>query len=84
MDHRQIQYFVCLYEEGSVTRAAARLHIVQPALSMQIARLEQALGRPLFVRSNRGMVPTEHAARMYSLFMPVLAGRFWRRARGRG
>lgn len=73
MDYRQIQYFVCLYEEGSVTRAANRLHIVQPALSMQIARLEEELGRQLFVRSNRGMVPTAHGTQMYGLFMPVLA-----------
>ncbi|TWO71117.1 LysR family transcriptional regulator [Caenimonas sedimenti] len=73
MDYRQIQYFVCLYEEGSVTRAASRLNIVQPALSMQIARLEEALGRQLFVRSNRGMVPTAHGTQMYALFMPVLA-----------
>ncbi len=73
MDQRQIQYFVCLYEEGSVTRAAQRLHIVQPALSMQIAKLEQELGRQLFVRSSKGMVPTEHAAHMYALFLPVLA-----------
>ena len=39
MDYRQIQYFVVLCEEGSVTRAAHRLNIVQPALSMQVARL---------------------------------------------
>lgn len=73
MDYRQIQYFVCLYEEGSVTRAASRLNIVQPALSMQVARLEEELGRQLFVRSNRGMVPTAHGTQMYALFMPVLA-----------
>lgn len=73
MDYRQIQYFTCLYEEGSVTRAAQRLHIVQPALSMQVARLEQSLGRQLFVRSAKGMVPTAHATHMYGLFMPVLA-----------
>lgn len=73
MDYRQMQYFVCLYEEGSVTRAAQRLHIVQPALSMQIARLEKDIGRQLFVRSAKGMAPTAHAAHVYGLFMPVLA-----------
>lgn len=73
MDYRQIQYFVVLFEEGSVTRAAARLNIVQPALSMQVARLEEELGRQLFVRSNRGMVPTEHATQMYARFLPILA-----------
>lgn len=73
MDYRQIEYFICLYEEGSVTRAAQRLHIVQPALSMQIAKLEQALGRQLFVRSSKGMAPTEHGTQTYRLFLPILA-----------
>lgn len=73
MDYRQIQYFVVLFEEGSVTRAANRLNIVQPALSMQVSRLEETLGRQLFVRSNRGMVATAHATQMYARFLPILA-----------
>ena len=73
MDYRQIQYFVVLFEEGSVTRAANRLNIVQPALSMQVARLEEELGRQLFVRSNRGMVPTAHGSQLYARFLPILA-----------
>lgn len=72
MDLRQIQYFVCLYEEGSVTRAARRLNIVQPALSAQIAKLEEEIGRALFIRSSQGMQPTAEARRMYRLFLPVL------------
>jgi LysR family transcriptional regulator, nitrogen assimilation regulatory protein len=72
MEFRQIQYFVCLYEEGSVTRAARRLNIVQPALSMQIAKLEEEVGRQLFVRSPQGMQPTSEGRRMYRLFLPVL------------
>jgi len=73
MEFRQIQYFLCLYEEGSVTRAARRLNIVQPALSMQIAKLEEELGRPLFVRNPQGMEPTSEGRRMYRLFTPVMA-----------
>lgn len=42
MDIRQMQYFVCLAQEGNVTRAARRLSIVQPALSMQIANFKAA------------------------------------------
>jgi LysR family nitrogen assimilation transcriptional regulator len=72
MDLRQIQYFICLYEEGSVTRAARRLSIVQPALSMQLARLEDDLGQKLFERNSQGMVPTAAARQMYRLFLPIL------------
>ena len=55
MELRQMQYFLCLAEEGSVTRAARQLNIVQPALSMQIAKLEAELGQRLFERSTHGM-----------------------------
>jgi len=72
MEFRQVQYFVVLYEEGSVTRAARRLNIVQPALSMQIAKLEEEIGQQLFVRSPQGMEPTSEGRRMYRLFLPVL------------
>ena len=53
MDLRQISYFVALFEEGSVTRAAQRVHVVQPALSMQIAKLERELAT-LFPASRPG------------------------------
>lgn len=72
MEFRQIQYFVCLYEEGSVTRAAQRLHIVQSALSMQMAKLEDEVGQRLFVRSPQGMQPTSEGSRLYRLFLPVV------------
>jgi len=73
MDLRQIQYFICLYEEQSVTRAAKRLNIVQPALSMQITRLEAEVGQALFTRTPRGMLATPAADEMYNLFLPILA-----------
>lgn len=72
MEFRQIQYFLCLYEEGSVTRAAQRLHIVQSALSMQMAKLEDEVGQRLFVRSAQGMQPTSEGRRLYRLFLPVV------------
>ena len=72
MDLRQIQYFMCLYEESSVTRAARRLNIVQPALSMQIARIESEIGQKLFERTSQGMQATTVARTMYQLFVPVL------------
>ncbi|WP_179403887.1 LysR substrate-binding domain-containing protein [Burkholderia guangdongensis] len=72
MDLRQIEYFVALFEDGSVTRAAKRLNIVQSALSMQIGRLEKELGQSLFERGPHGMSPTAAGGRTYQLFVPIL------------
>ncbi len=60
MDLRQIQYFVALYEEKSITKAARRLHVVQPAVSMQICWLEADYGVKLFDRTPAGR-QSEHA-----------------------
>ena len=51
-------------QEGSVTRAAQRLGLSQPAVSNALARLRRALGDPLFVRSTLGMEPTPRARRV--------------------
>lgn len=73
MELRQIQYFVALYEERSVTRAARRLNIVQPALSMQMSKLEASWGQQFFIRNARGVTPTPVGDQMYKLFLPILA-----------
>ena len=67
-----MQYFVSLYEEGNVTRAARRLNVVQPALSMQIAKLEAELGQKLFERSRQGMAPTAAGRILFRHLMPIL------------
>lgn len=72
MDFRQIQYFLALVEDGSMTQAAKRLNVVQPTLSMQIAKLEEELGQRLFERRRQGVVPTTAGRLMYRLFTPIL------------
>lgn len=69
MDLKQIDYFLALAREGNMTRAARQLNVVQPALSMQIGRLERHFGKSLFDRTPHGMHLTpagrtllEHAA----------------------
>lgn len=59
MDLRRLHAFVKIVDIGSITRASSVLHIAQPALSQQIAALETHFGRPLLLRSKRGVVPTE-------------------------
>lgn len=72
MELKQIQYFIALFEEGTVTRAARRLNIAQPALSMQIAKLETEIRQKLFERGPHGMAPTEAARLMYRLYTPIM------------
>jgi DNA-binding transcriptional LysR family regulator len=52
---RHLRAFVVLAEELNFTRAAARLHIVQQALSTQVRQLEDELGAPLFERTTRSV-----------------------------
>ena len=59
MELRVLRYFLAVAKEGSVSRAAAALHVTQPTLSRQIMDLEQELGAQLFRRSSRATTLTE-------------------------
>src|SRR3954464_25660 len=58
LELRLVRYFVAVAQEGSVTRAAERLHLSQPALSAAVKQLEQQLGVPLLERVGRGIALT--------------------------
>jgi len=64
MDLRQLNTFIQVADLGSLSRAADRLRIAQPALSRQIRLLEEELAVPLFTRHGRGMVLTEAGERL--------------------
>lgn len=58
MELRQLEYFVAVVEAGSFTRAAERLHMSQPPLSVAVNKLERELGVKLLERTSRGVTPT--------------------------
>ena len=55
MELRHLRYFIAVAETGSLSRAAEKLFIAQPPLSVQIRQLEDAMGTPLFVRHPKGV-----------------------------
>ncbi|MCX5140007.1 MULTISPECIES: LysR family transcriptional regulator [unclassified Streptomyces] len=66
-----------LLEESSVSGAAARLHLSEPAMSRTLGRIRKALGDPVLVRAGRTMVPTAHARAIHGEVRAVVE-----RARG--
>ena len=59
MELRQLRYFLEIAAQGSFTKAAETLAIAQPALSMQVQKLEAEFDAQLFVRTKRGIVLTD-------------------------
>ncbi|MCE9687618.1 LysR family transcriptional regulator [Shewanella sp. AS16] len=64
LDLNLLKTFDVLMDERSVSRAALRLSITQPAVSGMLNRLRDGFGDPLFIRAQHGMVPTERALQL--------------------
>ncbi|HWL68977.1 MAG TPA: LysR family transcriptional regulator [Geminicoccus sp.] len=72
MDTRRLRYFVEIVDAGSLTRAASRLGVAQPALSQQLGIIEEAVGVMLLTRTPRGVVPTEAGQLFYARAQLIL------------
>ena len=73
MDIRQLQYFVRIADEGSITGAARSLHMSQPPLSMQMKLLEEELGVILLKRGSRKAELTEEGTYLYGQAKNILS-----------
>jgi LysR family tcuABC transcriptional regulator len=65
MDLRQLRYFAQIVESGSFSKASRCLFIAQPALSQQLAKLEDEVGKPLLQRTAKGVTPTDNGLALY-------------------
>jgi DNA-binding transcriptional LysR family regulator len=73
LDPQTLRAFVAVAREGSVSRAAVRLHLSQPAVSLQLKTLAEATGLPLFTRTPQGMVLTADGAALLPVADRALA-----------
>ncbi|PEI02891.1 transcriptional regulator [Pantoea agglomerans] len=72
LDLNLLKALDALLSEGSVTRAALRLSLTQPAVSGMLTRLRDYFGDPLFVRTSHGMVPTLRAIELSAPLKQIL------------
>lgn len=73
LDLNLLRVFVVVAEVGSVTAAAERLYLTQPAVSAALRRLAQAVDAPLFVRQGRGLALTARGRRLLAGARPHLS-----------
>ena len=73
MDLTQLRAFVTVAREGNLTRAAEKLHLTQPAVSLQIKALQTSLDLHLFVRTPNGMALTDDGAKLLPYAERVMA-----------
>lgn len=72
MNLTDLETFVGAVQEGSLSAAARRLSVTQPAVSGRLRRLERDLGEPLLRRSGRGVSPTATGTLLYARCLPLL------------
>ncbi|QDL39412.1 LysR family transcriptional regulator [Rhodoferax sediminis] len=73
LDPQTLRAFVAVAREGNVSRAAMRLHLSQPAVSLQLKSLAQSTGLALFTRTPQGLVLTRDGAALLPQAEKVLA-----------
>jgi len=73
MEIHQLRYLVAVAEEGTFSRAAAKVRVAQPSLSQQIRKLEAEVGQPLFDRLPRSVVLTEAGRCLIDYARQILA-----------
>ncbi|MGN0642474.1 MAG: LysR family transcriptional regulator [Huintestinicola sp.] len=73
MELRNLRNFTAVAEEGSISKAAERLKIAQPPLSVQMKKLEEELGCSLFIRGPRNITLTEAGECLYDKAKTILA-----------
>lgn len=72
MDLKALQYFIAVYEQKSLTKAAKTCFVAQPSISSAILQLEQSLNTTLFSRHPRGVMPLMSANQLYPLAKQLL------------
>jgi DNA-binding transcriptional LysR family regulator len=72
IDLNLLVVLMVMYEVRSVTQAANRLYLGQPAVSAALKRLREMFDDPLFVRASNGMTPTPRAEQLVQQFAPLM------------
>lgn len=73
LNYHHLRYFWAVAKEGSISHAAEKLHISQPAISEQIRELETALGEKLFRREGRGLTLTDPGKLAFNYAQQIFA-----------
>ncbi|SDH21724.1 DNA-binding transcriptional regulator, LysR family [Alteribacillus persepolensis] len=72
MDIRQLKYFLTIVDEGSISKAANKLHMTQPPLSQKLKLLEDELGVSLLERTTKKLVMTEAGRLLYDRAQDIM------------